>query len=86
MTMLPAGVTFPPGFYPADHYTDAERAIETRWMRWGSDCLQKIGRKWDSTVPGAPLFATKREALVFLTRYVTEALPLRALERFGGTP
>jgi hypothetical protein len=66
-----------------DHITTDERDLTNRWSMWGSDCIGKIGRKWDSNVPGAPYFKTKREAEEFLSRFVCDMIPLRCLHRMG---
>ena len=58
-----------------------ERDLTNRWSMWGSDCLTKVGRLWDSQVPGAPLFRTKREAGDFLSTFVCDAIPQRCIER-----
>lgn len=67
--------------------TDAERALSGRWAAYGDDCVTKYGRGrwWDSHVPGAALFKTKREAYEFLTNFVTLALPFRCKMRDDQT-
>ena len=61
--------------------TVAERDLTNRWMRYGSDVHSKVGKKWDSCVPGAPLFTTKKAANDFLTAFVCDSIPLRCAER-----
>lgn len=78
--MIP--VPYPPGFHPSDWHTDEERDITARWSMWGWSSIAKVRSRWDSGVPGAPLFKTKKEAHEFLTRFVCDAIPLRCLERF----
>jgi hypothetical protein len=64
-----------------DYETADERALAARWSMFGIDMIQKVGRKWDSMVPGAPLFSTKRAAHDFLSTFVCDAIPRRCLER-----
>ena len=64
-----------------DMLTPEERALINRWTMYGSDCLAKVGRRWDSGVPGAPLTRTKKAADEYLTRFVCDTLPLRCRER-----
>ena len=68
-----------PFFHPnwRDHVTDDDRDLTNRWMRGIDWCVSKVGRKWNSGVPKAPLFKTKREAYEFVTRYVCDAIPIR---------
>lgn len=54
-----------------------ERDLTNRWSMWGSDCISKVGRFWDSGVPSAPLFKTKKVAWEYLTQFVCSAVPLR---------
>jgi len=67
-----------------DYITDDERQLMNRWAMHGWDCIAKVGRKWDSNVPGAPLFSTKTLAHDFLTTFVCEAIPRRCVERMGA--
>ena len=64
-----------------DFVTDDERDITNRWSMFGSAVIAKVGSRWDSGVPGAPLFRTKTAAHDFLTRFVCDAIPLRCVER-----
>ncbi len=64
-----------------EYETTDERDLTARWMRFGWTMLQKVGRHWDSCVPGAPLFKTKKAAGAFLDRFVCDAIPLRCAER-----
>lgn len=64
-----------------DFVTDEERSLTNRWSMWGSDCIQKVGLRWDSNVPGAPLFKTRKAAHDFLSTFVCDAIPLRCLQR-----
>jgi hypothetical protein len=66
-----------------DHVTTEERDITNRWSMFGSDCIGKVGRRWDSQVPGMPLCATKGEAYEALTRFVCDMIPLRCMDRMG---
>lgn len=67
-----------------EYITADERHLTNTWSMWGSDCHPKIGRMWDSLVPGAPLFKTKREAHEYLTNFVCDMIPLRCLARIEG--
>lgn len=77
--MLPAGMKLPDDWRSFE--TVDERNLTNQWSMWGWSCIQKVGRKWDSMVPGAPLFKTKTEAHEFLTRFVCDVIPMRCLER-----
>jgi hypothetical protein len=66
-----------------DHVTEEERQISNRWSMYGNDCIQKVGRFWDSTVPGYPLCKTRKEAYEALSRFVCDAIPLRCANRAG---
>jgi hypothetical protein len=65
-----------------ERMTDDERALVNRWARGCDWCVSKVGRRhWDSSVPGAPLFKTRKAAYEFLSRFVCEAIPRRCIER-----
>lgn len=64
-----------------EYVTVEERDLTNRWSMHGWASIQKIGRKWDSGVPGAPLFKTKTEAHEYLSRFVCDMIPLRCHER-----
>jgi hypothetical protein len=54
-----------------------DRAAVERWRTLGEKAPIKVGKRWDSCVPGMPFFPTRREAAGALRRFVEEALPLR---------
>lgn len=64
-----------------DFVTVEERDLSNRLSMWGSDCIAKVGRMWDSQVPGMPLFKTKTAAHDALERFVCDAIPMRCVER-----
>ena len=66
-----------------DHITPEERDLTNHWSMYGWACIQKVGSKWDSMVPGAPLFKTKTAAHDFLSNFVCDAIPLRCIQRMG---
>lgn len=72
----------PRDFCKTDWLTDDERSFINRWSMWGHDICAKVGRHWDSSVPGAPLFKTRSEAYDFASTFVCESLKRRALERY----
>jgi hypothetical protein len=75
------GLVMPEGW--RDYITSDERDLTNRWSMWGHDCHQKVGKLWDSLVPGMPLCKTRKEAHEKLTRFVCDAIPLRCLQRMG---
>jgi len=64
-----------------DYITTEERNASNRWSMYGNGCITKIGRKWDSTAPGAPLFKTKSEAYEFLSTFVCDVIPQNCAKR-----
>ena len=67
-----------------DYMTVDERNLSNHWSMWGSDCIRKVGKRyWDSNVPGAPLFKTKREASDYLDRFVCDAILARCIDRLN---
>jgi len=77
--MIPVGLVLPDNW--RDFRTVDERNLSNRWLMWGSDCIGKVGRRWDSNVPGVPLFKTKKAASDALDIFVCDAIPLRCWER-----
>jgi hypothetical protein len=66
-----------------DFITDEERHLTNIWSMWGSDCHPKVGKGWDSLVPGMPYCKTKKEAHQKLSTFVCDMIPLRCLQRMG---
>jgi len=66
-----------------DFITPDERHLTNQWSRWGHDCHPRIGKKWDSLVPGMPYFTTRKAAHEALTRFICDMIPLRCLQRMG---
>ena len=80
---LPIGLSLPENW--RDLRTVDERVLENRLSLWGSDCINKVGRMWDSGVPGMPLFKTKKAAHDALETFVCDAIPLRCWERAASS-
>ena len=64
-----------------DHITVDERNLSNQWSMFGDRCISKVGKRWDSHVPAAPYFKTKKAAYEFLSRFVCDMIPLRCMER-----
>lgn len=73
------GITLPSNW--RDYLTDDERRVMAHYSRFGSDCISKIGRMWQTPVEAAPLFKTKTAANDFMDKFVCETIPLRCYER-----
>lgn len=74
-------ITLPDGW--RDYMTEDERNLSNHLSMWGSDCIPKVGRLWDSLVPGMPFFRTKKAAYAALSTFVCDMIPLRCVERMA---